>query len=585
LLYLTHFQQRVYCKRGGIAMAKVNVAIVGAGSGGTTIYRMLREMTMINIVGIADKYPKAAGMLLAQKDGVFNTADFVELIRKPGIDVIIEATGLTEVQSRIHHVKHGTTAVMEAQAADLMITILEEKEKLLEIKKIQGELSAILSSVQEAIEVADLNGEIKYVNPAFSRVTGISGDTRIGKNIFTVSPDGALAQAILTKLPVTGQKTQVGGSNAEVISNACPIVVDEKILGAVVSFQPVTDIMKLVEELKKSCHLIQNLNERLGQVSGSKYSFDDIIGQAPGMQQVKTLGRKAALTDSTVIIYGESGTGKELFAHALHQASGRSEKPLIKVNCAAIPESLLESEFFGHEKGAFTGAVKTKLGKFELAHGGTIFLDEIGDMDLSLQAKLLRVLQEKEIERIGGTETVKVDVRVVAATNRDLQQMVRKGEFRQDLYYRLNVVELHIPPLRERKEDLDLLINHFVTKFERKLGKRINSISQGALGQLAAYHWPGNVREMENVLERAIVSMDKGENMITHLHIGQLTENKRGCDTLDISVIESIENMERRLIQKALDEYGISLEGKKQAASILKISLGTLYNKMKRYGY
>ncbi len=566
-------------------MAKVNVAIVGAGSGGTTIYRMLREMTMINIVGIADKYPKAAGMLLAQKDGVFNTADFVELIRKPGIDVIIEATGLTEVQSRIHHVKHGTTAVMEAQAADLMITILEEKEKLLEIKKIQGELSAILSSVQEAIEVADLNGEIKYVNPAFSRVTGISGDTRIGKNIFTVSPDGALAQAILTKLPVTGQKTQVGGSNAEVISNACPIVVDEKILGAVVSFQPVTDIMKLVEELKKSCHLIQNLNERLGQVSGSKYSFDDIIGQAPGMQQVKTLGRKAALTDSTVIIYGESGTGKELFAHALHQASGRSEKPLIKVNCAAIPESLLESEFFGHEKGAFTGAVKTKLGKFELAHGGTIFLDEIGDMDLSLQAKLLRVLQEKEIERIGGTETVKVDVRVVAATNRDLQQMVRKGEFRQDLYYRLNVVELHIPPLRERKEDLDLLINHFVTKFERKLGKRINSISQGALGQLAAYHWPGNVREMENVLERAIVSMDKGEKMITHLHIGQLTENKRGFDTLDISVIESIENMERRLIQKALDEYGISLEGKKQAASILKISLGTLYNKMKRYGY
>ncbi|MDT3704591.1 MAG: sigma 54-interacting transcriptional regulator [Thermincola sp.] len=566
-------------------MAKVNVAIVGAGSGGTTIYRMLREMTMINIVGIADKYPKAAGILLAQKDGVFNTADFVELIRKPGIDVIIEATGLTEVQSRIHHVKHGTTAVMEAQAADLMITILEEKEKLLEIKKIQGELSAILSSVQEAIEVADLNGEIKYVNPAFSRVTGISGDTRIGKNIFTVSPDGALAQAILTKLPVTGQKTQVGGSNAEVISNACPIVVDEKILGAVVSFQPVTDIMKLVEELKKSCHLIQNLNERLGQVSGSKYSFDDIIGQAPGMQQVKTLGRKAALSDSTVIIYGESGTGKELFAHALHQASGRSEKPLIKVNCAAIPESLLESEFFGHEKGAFTGAVKTKLGKFELAHGGTIFLDEIGDMDLSLQAKLLRVLQEKEIERIGGTETVKVDVRVVAATNRDLQQMVRKGEFRQDLYYRLNVVELHIPPLRERKEDLDLLINHFVTKFERKLGKRINSISQGALGQLAAYHWPGNVREMENVLERAIVSMDKGEKMITHLHIGQLTENKRGFDTLDISVIESIENMERRLIQKALDEYGISLEGKKQAASILKISLGTLYNKMKRYGY
>ena len=566
-------------------MATVNVAIVGAGAGGTTIYRMLKKMTMINVVGISDKNPCAPGMLLAKKDGVFNTEDFVELIIKPGLDVIIEATGQTEVQSRIHHVKHGATAVMEAQAADLMIAILEEKEKLLEIKKIEGELSAILSSVQEAIEVADLNGEIKYVNPAFSRVTGIPGDTRIGKNIFTVSPDGALAQAILTKHPVTGQKTCVGGSNAEVISNACPIVVDDKIFGAVVSFQPVTDIMQLIEEMKKSCHIIQNLHDRLGQVSGSKYSFEDIIGQAPGMMQAKILGRKAALSDSTVLIYGESGTGKELFAHALHQASGRSEKPFIRVNCAAIPESLLESEFFGHEKGAFTGAAKTKLGKFELAHGGTIFLDEIGDMNLSLQAKLLRVLQEKEIERIGGTETIKVDVRVVAATNRDLKQMARRGEFRQDLYYRLNVVELHIPPLRERKEDLDLLFSHFINKLERKLGKKIGGISRRALGEMALYDWPGNVREMENVLERAIVSMDKCENVITHIHIGQLADKIRRFDTLDPGAIESIENMEKRLIKKALDEFGISLQGKKQAASTLKISLGTLYNKMKRYGY
>lgn len=566
-------------------MAAVNVVIVGAGAGGTTIYRMLREMPMVNVAGIADKNPYAPGMLLAQNDGVFATEDFVELIRQPGIDVIIEATGQNEVQSRIHHVKHGTTAVMEAQAADLMIHILEEKEKLLEIKKIQGELSAILSSVQEALEVADLNGEIKYVNPAFSRVTGISGDTRIGKNIFEVSPDGALARAILTKQPVTGQKICVGGSNTEVISNACPIVVDDKIFGAVVSFQPVTDIMKLIEELQKSCHIIQNLHDRLGQVSGSKYSFNDIIGQAPCMMRAKTLGRKAALSDSTVIIYGESGTGKELFAHALHHASDRSEKPFIRVNCAAIPEALLESEFFGHEKGAFTGAAKTKLGKFELAHGGTIFLDEIGDMDLALQAKLLRVLQEKEIERIGGTETIKVDVRVVAATNRDLKEMVRKGEFRQDLYYRLNVVELYIPPLRERKEDLELLLSHYIAKFERKLGKKISGISQRALRELAAYDWPGNVREMENVLERAIVSMDKYENVITHLHIGQLAEKIRKFDFVDPGAIESIEDMERRMIKKALDEFGITLQGKRQAASTLKISLGTLYNKMKRYGY
>jgi len=542
-------------------------------------------MNNINIIGIADKNPNSPGMLLAKKDGVYQTVDLVELIRKPGIDVIIEATGETEVQSRIHHVKHGSAAVMEAHAADLMMMIMEEKEKLLEIKKIKGELSAILSSVQEAIEVADVNGVIKYVNPAFSRVTGIPEETRIGKNIFDVSPDGALAQAILTRKPVTGQKTRVGGSNAEVVSNACPIVVDGKIYGAVVSFQPITDIMNLMEELKKSSSIIKDLHDRLGQVSGSKYCFEDIIGQSPGMAQAKILGRKAALSDSTVILLGESGTGKELFAHALHCASHRNGKPFIKVNCAAIPEALLESEFFGHERGAFTGATKTKLGKFELAQGGTIFLDEIGDMDHALQAKLLRVLQEKEIERIGAHETVKIDVRVIAATNRNLKKMVLKGDFREDLYYRLNVVELNIPPLRERKEDLNMLIRHFVSQFERKLGRKVNGISRKALDMLYNYHWPGNVRELENILERAMVSLDREEELITHLHIGQLTERTPGPASWNIDVIESIEEMEKRLIKRALDEFGATLEGKKLAANTLKISLATLYNKMKRYGF
>ncbi len=566
-------------------MAVANVAIVGAGGGGATLYRTLKAMEMVNIVGIADRNPHAPGVLMAKRDGVFNTTDFVELIRIPGIDVIIEATGDPEVQTRIHHAKHGETAVMEAQAADLMMTILEEKEKLLEIKKIKGELSAILSSVQEAIEVADINGVIKYVNPAFSRVTGIPEETRIGKNIFEVSPDGALAQAIINQKPVIGLRTRVGGSDAEVISNACPIVVDGNIYGAVVSFQPITDIMRLMEELKKSCHIIQDLHDRLGQVSSSKYSFNDIIGQSPGMVDAKIMGRKAALSDSTVIIYGESGTGKELFAHALHRASSRNGKPFIKVNCAAIPETLLESEFFGHEKGAFTGATKTKMGKFELAQGGTIFLDEIGDMNLSLQAKLLRVLQEKEIERIGGTNTIKVDVRVVAATNRNLKEMVKKGDFREDLYYRLNVVELHIPPLRERKEDLDLLVNYFTAQFERKLGKKIKGISQGASDRLYAYHWPGNVRELENILERAIVSMDKDEEIITHMHIGELAGKTRDNWNWKPDYLESIEEMERKLIKRALEEFGVSLEGKRQAASTLKISLATLYNKMKKYGY
>jgi len=566
-------------------LADFNVAIVGAGCGGATLYRILKTMECINIVGIADKNPHAPGMLLAKKDGVFNTTDYVELIRKPGIDVIIEATGQNEVQSRIHHVKHGDTAVMEAQAADLMMLILEEKEKLLEIKKIKGELSAILNSVQEAIEVADMNGLIKYVNPAFSRVTGIPEETRIGQNIFEVSPDGALAQAILTQKPVTGQRKQVGGSESEVISNACPIEIDGSIYGAVVSFQPITDIMKLMEELKNSCNMIRNLQNRLGQVSGSKYSFDDITGHSQGMIEAKLMARKAALTDSTVIICGESGTGKELFAHALHKASTRSGAPFIKVNCAAIPETLLESEFFGHEKGAFTGATKTKLGKFELAQGGSIFLDEIGDMNLSLQSKLLRVLQEKEIERIGGSVTIKTDVRVISATNRNLKDMIKKGHFREDLFYRLNVVELHIPSLRERKEDLKLLINYFISRLSRKLGKKVKGVSQKAYERLYAYHWPGNVRELENVLERAIIKMDNEEEVITHLHIGQLAGRVSETGSWCPGEIVPIEEMEKKMIKRALDEFGGSLEGKKQAASTLRISLATLYNKMKKFGY
>jgi len=343
--------------------------------------------------------------------------------------------------------------------------------------------------------------------------------------------------------------------------------------------------MKLMDELKDSCNMIRNLQNRLGQVSGSKYSFDDLAGRSQGMIEAKLMGRKAALTDSTVIIYGESGTGKELFAHALHKASNRSGAPFIKVNCAAIPETLLESEFFGHEKGAFTGATKTKLGKFELAQGGSIFLDEIGDMNLSLQSKLLRVLQEKEIERIGGSVTIKTDVRVISATNRNLKEMVKKGDFRQDLFYRLNVVELHIPPLRERKEDLKLLIDYFISRFSRKLGKKVKGVSQKAYERLYAYHWPGNIRELENVLESAIIKMDNGEEVITHLHIGQLAGRLLETGSWCPGEIVPIEEMEKKMIKRALDEFGGSLEGKKQAASTLRISLATLYNKMKKFGY
>ncbi|MCL5290465.1 MAG: sigma 54-interacting transcriptional regulator [Firmicutes bacterium] len=560
-------------------MQKVQVAIIGAGKGGHSIYRMLKAMEEVEIIGLADPNPAAQGILAAMEEGVFVTPDFSDLIIKPGLDVIIEVTGRPDVRKRIFELKNESTSVMEAQAANLMMTILKEKEELLEIKRIQGELSAILNSVQEAIEVADINGHIKYANQAFSRVTGIPVKDRIGRNIFEVSPEGALANVLKTGKIVFGKRTKVGGSNAEVISNAVPIIVDGKMEGGVVVFQHFTDVMNLIEELKKSTTIINNLTDKLGQVTTSKYSFRDIIGESSVLKDCISIAERAAQSNTTVLLLGESGTGKELFAHAIHSSSNRLEKPFIKINCAAIPETLLESEFFGYDKGAFTGAVKSKIGRFELAHGGTLFLDEIGDMSPHLQAKLLRVLQEMEFERVGGTQTIKVDVRVIAATNRRLHELIRQGKFREDLYYRLNVVELTIPTLRMRKEDLPALANNLIVMLNRKLGKKIIGLAKDAEELLFNYDWPGNVRELENVIERVMVTTD--EEVLTKKHMLYYMSQFKSSTERD-SEIMPIDQMEEVLIKKALARFGNTVEGKRQAAQALNISLATLYNKLKK---
>lgn len=440
-------------------------------------------------------------------------------------------------------------------------------------------MSTILNSIQEAVEVADENGVIKYVNPAFTRVTGIPAEQRIGQNVFEISPDGALAMALKTGKNVFGHRTQVGGSNAEVVSNASPIIVDGNLAGSVVVFQHFTDVMKLMDELRQRTTMIENLCDKFGQVTTCKYSFADILGTSPDLKKSIQVAERAARSNSTVLLLGESGTGKELFAHAIHFASSRRDKPFIKVNCAAIPENLLESEFFGYAKGAFTGATKSKIGKFELANGGTIFLDEIGDMNLILQGKLLRVLQEMEFEKVGGNQTIRVDVRVIAATNRNLRDLIRSGKFREDLYYRLNVVEITIPPLRVRKEDLSSLVNHLIVKLNRKLGKKVKGLSQDAEEVLYSYDWPGNVRELENVVERVMVTVD--EEILSKKNFIQHVSQLKIAPERDVELLP-IDQMEQILIKKALAKYGNTVEGKRRAAQALNISLATLYNKLKR---
>ena len=281
---------------------------------------------------------------------------------------------------------------------------------------------------------------------------------------------------------------------------------------------------------------------------------------------------------TTVLIEGENGTGKELIAHSIHDSSNRSNNPFFRVNCAAIPEQLLESEFFGHEKGAFTGASKTKVGIFELVNGGTLFLDEIDDMPLLLQSKLLRVLQEGEFRRIGGSETIRVDVRIITATNRDLKQMVSKGDFQEDLYYRINVITLRVPSLRERGEDILELANFFIKKYNKKFRKTIQGLEQSAVRALYVHHWPGNVRELENVIEYAILTTDTAMLSLENIMVKIPTSiNPNNTDE-----IIPLHEMENQLIRKAIHIYGDSLEGKKQAAQALGISLATLYNKLKK---
>jgi len=341
--------------------------------------------------------------------------------------------------------------------------------------------------------------------------------------------------------------------------------------------------MEIVIERALEKRRLQNEINALRETVKKQREFKEIIGQSENIKDVLELVTRVAPLDSTVLITGESGTGKELIANAIHQRSERSDGPFIKVNCAAISEGLLESELFGHEKGAFTGAHIQRLGKFELAHQGTIFLDEVGDMSLATQSKLLRVLEQKELERVGGTRTLKVDIRVIAATNQDLSRAMKEERFREDLYFRLNVFPIELPPLRERKEDIPLLVDHFIEETNLKLGTCINSLSKDAMELLLGYQWPGNIRELKNIIERAATLAE--EDLITSKTItlsfkGPKERPDFGLPELPTSLGETVEKIERQLIINALQKTGGT---QIEAAKILGINEKNLWKKIKKH--
>ncbi|NLC07015.1 MAG: sigma-54-dependent Fis family transcriptional regulator [Syntrophomonadaceae bacterium] len=347
----------------------------------------------------------------------------------------------------------------------------------------------------------------------------------------------------------------------------------------------IAEIKLNVKRALESKDLAEEVKE-LRQEIQKRYSINNIIGHSGKMQEIyKTVGR-VANCNVTVLIQGESGTGKELIAKAIHYNSRRKEAPLVKVNCAALPEGLLESELFGHEKGAFTGALEKKKGKFEQADKGTLFLDEIGDMSPSLQVKLLRVIQEKEFERVGGLETIKVDVRIIAATNRHLEELVKSEKFREDLYYRLNVVSIIIPPLRERKEDIPSLVEFFLNKYNEEMGKEFKYVSVEAMNRLINYNWPGNVRELENAIERAVV-MGNGsvllpEHLPVNIHSYSIPEaDPLGFEVEDKPLREILREVEKAVIKKSLDKNGWN---KARTAAKLGLSRKALLYKIEEYG-
>ncbi|WP_270567214.1 sigma 54-interacting transcriptional regulator [Clostridium beijerinckii] len=465
------------------------------------------------------------------------------------------------------------------------------KDELKTVKDLKERLQLILETVQDGICVINSDGYITYVNKAYLRILNEKEEDILNKNIRDVSPDGARIKVLKTGESIIGA-ISYKENGVIIVSNVNPIVIDGEITGVVSIVKNVTEVQKLSEKLTQVSAKADYLEEELMRTKKPDSAFSKYIGHSGKILDALATTLKAAKTDTTVLIRGESGTGKELIAEGIHFSSKNSKGPFIRVNCAAIPQNLLESELFGYEKGAFTGAIKRKLGKFELAQNGTILLDEIGEMDKSMQAKVLRVIQEKEFQRIGGEETIKINVRIIAATHRNLEEMVKSMEFREDLYYRLNVIPIFLPPLRERKQDIAPLLEHFIDKIGKRINKRITIVTNDAMESLLEYKWPGNIRELENLVER-IMALNETEVIelsdlpsymrkdINTVNNAIKSKNNNEIDMLiGADEILPLKEYEKIIIEKALKKYG----SYNAAGKALGLTHKTVAAKARQYG-
>lgn len=453
-------------------------------------------------------------------------------------------------------------------------------ESLIEIKreriKLLREVEGLLSLICHPILVVNSQGNVTHTNSFAEKVWGRSQITILNKHLYELVESSALLEHVKQGKPMSDYPLKLLNNLGRYLPYICrlhPLIVDKQVEGAILLFTP----------------QVSEKDTETEQRYIARFSFSDIIGSSPLITELKEQGRKVAKNESTILIRGESGTGKEVLAQAIHKTSNRNNGPFIAINCAAIPDSLLESELFGYDEGAFTGAKKGgKPGRFELARGGSLFLDEIGDMPLYLQAKLLRVLQERRIERVGGTKSIPVDVRIIAATHKDLELMIANRQFREDLYYRLNVIPLYVPALRERKEDLYELIQYFMKKFCDRFGKESKRFASQAFKSLFDYHWPGNIRELENTIEY-IVNLEIGD-LVTVSSLPSAIRSPLESESIsknsnqpeDPHPALRVKEVEEHLIVEALRRFGKSTEGKRKAAEELGISIATLYRRLRQ---
>lgn len=454
--------------------------------------------------------------------------------------------------------------------ADLLASKIQRKKVITQVYQLKNRLQTIIDLLQEGVISTNEKGIIDFINKSGVEILGRKKEEVLNRKIASVLPNSSILSCLEKGEGFINREEihRFKDKDLHLLASTKAINGKGKTIGAVSVFQQIADIKKMFYDIsgkQKATH------------------FEDIVGESRELTRVKEMAAKIAPTDTTVLILGESGTGKELFARSIHESSPRSNAPFIAINCASIPTTLLESELFGYEGGAFTGARKGgKVGKFEMADKGTVFLDEIGDMSPHLQVKLLRVLQERKIERVGGIKPIPIDVRIIAATNKNLEEMMKKGEFREDLFYRLNVIQLKIPPLRDRIGDIPLLMDYFLQIYNRRLNKNIQGFSPDAYELMVNYSWPGNVRELENAIAYAInLETDKvihKDNLPAKLKEESLQKEKG-------SLKEILGKYEREIISRTLKKYeGSSLvEARQKAADELNIGIATLYRKIREY--